>query len=225
MLKIETLEKMMNDQDWQVRVAAIEVCEGLDKVPIKLLEKGMRDSSWFVRCIAMRACEGRDVPIELIEKGMRDSDPRVRKAAMNACEGRDVPVELIEKGLLDSDCNVRAAAMNACQGRDVPPNRTFEPPKKVYKKCVGGVIVVAHIPKDAHVRGHKGETCRASKAEIVDIIGDLYGERVGVSHYDPTVEYRVGDVVETKNFDLSIVPCSSGFHFLCTLREAENYAF
>ena len=163
--------------------------------------------------------------IETLEKMMNDPSWRVRTAAMKACEGRDVPIALIEKGLRDSDCDVRTAAMKACEGRDVPPSRTFEPPKRVYKKCIGGVIVVAHIPKAAHVRGYKGDKCRASKAKIVDIIGDLYGERVGVSRFDPTVEYHVGDVVEIKNFDFSDDPCSSGFHFFCTLREAKNYCF
>lgn len=197
MLKIETLEKMMNDPDWRVRADA------------------------------MTACKGRDVPpIELIEKGLNDPDWRVRVYAMNACVGRDVPLALIEKGASDSDWHVRMAAMTACVGRrDISPNRTFEPPKKVYKQCVGGVIVVAHIPKDAHVRGHKGEKCRASKAEIVDIIGDLYGERIGVSRHDPNVEYRVGDVVEIKNFDFSYNQCSSGFHFFCSLKEAQNYEY
>lgn len=85
--------------------------------------------------------------------------------------------------------------------------------------------MVAHIPKDAHVRGRNGEKCRASKAEIVDIVGDLYGERVGVSSYDPTIEYHIGDVVEIKNFGLSDDPYSSGFHFFCSLEEAKGYEF
>ena len=223
MLKIKTLEKMMNDPDPEIRDAAMYACKG-QELPVELIEKWLRDSDWRARTAVFNACQGRDdVPIELIEKGVCDSEGRVRAAAMRACQGRNIPLEILEKGLRDFDCDVRAAAVKACEGRDVPPSRMFEPPEKVYKTCVGGVIVVAHIPKDAHVRGRKGDKCRASKAEIVDVIGDLYGERVGVSRHDPTVEYRVGDVVEIKNFDLSFKPCSNGFHFFCTLDEAKKY--
>lgn len=48
---------------------------------------------------------------------------------------------------------LRAAAMNACKANNIPIPviRTIEPPEKVYKKCIGGIIVVASIPKDAQV--------------------------------------------------------------------------
>ena len=224
MLKIETLEKMMNDFDVGVRVAAMKICEGRDDIQVEFIQIGLYDPDWNVRKAAMDACEGRNnVPIEFIEKWMRDRDWYVRTAAMKVCQGRDdVPIELIEKGLNDSDSTVRAAAARACMGRDVPIRRTFEPPENVYKKCVGNVIVVAHIPKDAHVCGSRGDKCRASKAEIVDIIGDLCGEKVGVSYFDPMVEYHIGDVIEIKNFDLSGIKCSTGFHFYCTLDEVRN---
>lgn len=224
MLKIETIEQMINDFRSDVRCAAMKICKGRDDVPIEFIEQGLYDPDYYVHKVAMRACKGRnDVPIELIEKWMYDPDWVVRAAAMNASQGRgDVPIELLEKGLRDSDCDVCAAAAEACVGRDIPPNRTFEPPEKVYKKCVGGVIVIAHIPEDAHVRGRKDGKCRASKAEIIDVMGNLYGKKVGMSYYDPTVEYHVGDVVEIKIFDLSNAICSNGFHFYCTLDEARD---
>ena len=195
MLKIETIKKMINDSDCDVRAAAMKICKDRNDVPVEFIEKGLCDPDYYVRIAAMKAGQNRlDVPFDLIEKGMRDPDWRVRQAAMEAYMGRE----------------------------DAPPSRTFDPPEKVYKTCVGGVIVVAHIPKDAHVRGFIGNKCRASKAKILDVIGDLYGERVGVSFHNPMVEYRVGDVVEIKNFDLSDARCSNGFHFYCTLDEAKN---
>lgn len=144
---------------------------------------------------------------------------------MNACAGRDVPLELIKKGLQDSDCDVRIAAINACKkaGIPIPTIRTFEPPQNVYKKCIGGVIVVAEIPKDAQVRGKTTGKCRANKAKIVDIVGDIAGEKVGVSMYDKTTTYFIGDNVEIDDFDMSDDECSTGFHFFCTLEQAENY--
>ena len=163
--------------------------------------------------------------LETIERWLKDSNCDVRAAAMNACQGRDVPMETIERGLQDADCDVRAAAMNACQERKTPfpPSRTFEPPEKVYKKCCGGVIVVAEIPADAHVRGDAGKKCRASKAKIIDIIGNLCGEKVGVSLYNKKTLYYIGDEIEIENFDFSHQECSIGYHFFCTKEEAENY--
>ena len=167
----------------------------------------------------------KDVPLDIIEKWLRDSDCDVRAAAMNACTGKDVPLDIIEKGLRDSDWRVRAAAMNACQkqGIEIPVFRDFEPPARVYKKCCADVIVVAEIPADAQVRGRPGRKCRANKADIVEVIGTLYGEPVGISIYDHTTTYYAGDKVEVENFDYSNEECSAGYHFFCTIEEAQKY--
>ena len=192
---------------------------------IEVIEKGLKDRDWRVRTAAMNACVGRDVPLEVIEKWLKDSDWRVRTAAMNACVGRDVPLEVIEKWLKDSDWRVRTAAMHACKkaGIPIPPIRTIEPPQKVYKKCIGGVIVIAEIPKDAQVRGEVFGKCRTNKAKIVDIIGNFAGEKVGVSIYDKTTMYFIGDDIQIDDFDMSDEECSTGFHFFCTIEQAQNY--
>ena len=163
--------------------------------------------------------------VEVIERWLKDEDCDVRAAAMNACQGREVPVEVIERWLKDESWRVRAAAMNACKANNIPVPviRTIEPPEKVYKKCVGGIIVVASIPKDAQIRGNVGHKCRASKAVIVEIIGDLCGEQVGISKYDLKTLYYAGDEVEIDNFDFSDEECSTGFHFFCTIEEARRY--
>jgi hypothetical protein len=144
---------------------------------------------------------------------------------MNACQDKDVPLEIIEKGLKDSDCDVRTAAMNACQanGYDIPAIRTIEPPKRVYKKCLCNIIVVAEIPETAQVRGGKNSKCRASEAIIVDVIGNIGGEKVGISKYDQKTIYEIGDHVIIDDFDYSNEEYSAGYHFFCTLREAEEY--
>ena len=146
---------------------------------------------------------------------------------MNACAGRtDIPVETIEKWLRDPDLRVRQAAMKLAEERgitDIPPYRAVNPPEKVYKKCEGGVIVVAHIPDDAEVRGAPNGKCRSNKAEIVEIIGDFCGEPVGISEHDGTTWYYAGDVVEVEDFDYSNKECSTGFHFFCDIENAKAY--
>ena len=114
--------------------------------------------------------------------------------------------------------------MNACNGRsDIPVIRTIKPPKTVYKKCLSGVIVCAEIPDNAQIRGSYGSKCRTNKAVITDIIGDFYGEKVGISSFDKKTAYYVGDKIEIENFDYSCEECSTGFHFFCTLKEAKEY--
>jgi len=195
------------------------------QISLETIEKWLKDPDCDVRAAAMNACAGKDVPLETIEKGLKDPDWRVRAAAMNACAGKDVPLETIEKWLKDPDWRVRAAAMNACKknGISIPIIRTIEPPESVYKKCVADVIVVAHIPDDAHVRGAVGKKCRASKAIITDVIGTFAGEKVGISIWDKKTTYFIGDEVEVENFDMSDEECSTGFHFFCTREEAEKY--
>lgn len=166
-----------------------------------------------------------ELSVDVIERWLKDSDCDVRYAAMRACIGRkDIPLEVIERWLKDADCDVRSAAMNACKGRDdVPLIRKFEPPERVYKKCLGDVIVVAEIPKDAQIRGSYSGKCRANKAKIVDVIGTFGGEKVGISLYDKKTTYLVGDEVEIEDFDLSNDECAAGFHFFCTIEQAKEY--
>ena len=112
--------------------------------------------------------------------------------------------------------------MNACPGRDIVI-RTLEPPERVFKKCINNVIIVAHIPDNANVRGTFNSQCRADKAEIIAIIGDVSGYKVGISMYDKSTAYFVGDKVIIKDFDFSTDECSTGFHFFNTLEEAQAY--
>ena len=167
----------------------------------------------------------RELSLEVIERWLKDSDDDVRCAAMNACQGKDVPLGVIERGLKDSDDDVRRAAMNACQanGIDLPIIRTVEPPATVYKKCMLGVIVFASIPTDAQVRGTAGRKCRANRAVITKVVGDVCGEPVGISIYDKRTTYFEGDEIFIADFDYSDEECSSGFHFFLTRSEAEAY--
>ena len=194
-------------------------------VPLDVIERWLKDSDWRVRQATMNACQGKDVPLDVIERGLKDFDWRVRQAAMNACQGKDVPLDVIERWLKDSDWRVRQAAVRYCEQRgiEIPVIRTIEPPKKVYKKCLNNVIVVAEIPYDAEVRGRYDGKCRANKAKIIDIIGDFCGEKIGFSTYDYTTTYFIGDEVVIEDFDKSFEECSTGFHFFCTREQAENY--
>ena len=165
------------------------------------------------------------ITLEIVERWLKDDDWRVRTAAINACLGKNVPLEIIERWLKDDEWRVRAAAMKACKekGIAIPIIRTFDPPAEAYKKCIGGVIVCATIPADAQVRGAVGQKCRSNKAVITKIIGDLHGEKVGISTWDNVTAYYEGDEVVVEDFDMGNKECSTGFHFFCSREEAESY--
>ena len=137
-----------------------------------------------------------------------------------------ITLEIIERWLKSDNSYIRAAAMNACKERGIaiPIIRTFEPPAVVYKKCIGGVIVCATIPADAQVRGAVGQKCRSNKAVITKIIGDLHGEKVGISTWDKATAYYEGDEIIVEDFDISDEECSTGFRFFCSREEAEDFS-
>jgi hypothetical protein len=52
----------------------------------------------------------------------------------------------------------------------------------------------------------------------------MAGHEVLHSKYDNTFEYRLGQEINIKDFNLMYnVECASGFHFLRTRKEAEEY--
>ena len=204
-----------------------KVNKTISTVPLEIIQQWLKDEDWRVRSTAMNACNGREVPLEIIQQGLKDEDCDVRSAAMNACNGREVPLEIIQQGLKDEDWRVRSAATElwnkVTNNAPLPVIRTIEPPEKVYKKCLGGVIVEATIPQDAEIRGRINGKCRTNKAKITGIIGTFGGVAVGISIYDGTTSYFAGDEVYVEDFDRGFNECSTGFHFFCDIKSAKNY--
>lgn len=93
-------------------------------------------------------------------------------------------------------------------------------PMTGYKKTMEGVVITAEIPVGAIVFCINGSKCRTNRAKITD----MEGHEVLHSHYDNTFEYRLGQEIEIKDFNLMYnVECASGFHFFRTRKEAEEY--
>lgn len=194
-------------------------------------DDGMEEGSWWVRKIGRfvvaKACQGVDFSLSEIDKWRNSESIVKREAAMYASIGRfDVPNEWVAKALDDESAHVRGVARLAREGRNFPPIRDFEPSRLVYKACLNDVIVTASIPKDAEIRGSWdtfGKRLRTNKAVIVDVEGDFYGEKVGISGHDKETLYRVGDELFMPNFDLSEKEPSTGFHFFTSRFGALKY--
>ena len=89
-----------------------------------------------------------------------------------------------------------------------------------YKKTTEGVVITAEIPAGAIVFCINGSKCRTNRAKITD----MAGHEVLHSQYDNSFEYRLGQEINIKDFNLMYnVECASGFHFFKTRKEAEEY--
>ena len=98
--------------------------------------------------------------------------------------------------------------------------KVLDEPLTGYKKTKEGVVITAEIPAGAIVFCINGSKCRTNKAKITD----MEGHEVLHSSYDYSFEYRLGQEINIKDFNLMYnVECASGFHFFRTREEAENY--
>jgi hypothetical protein len=98
--------------------------------------------------------------------------------------------------------------------------KVLDEPLTGYKMTKEGVVITAEIPAGAIVFCINGSKCRTNRAKITD----MASHEVLHSQYDNTFEYRLGQEINIKDFNLMYnVECASGFHFFRTREEAENY--
>ena len=106
------------------------------------------------------------------------------------------------------------------KGEDFRLGKILTEPITGYKKTQEGVVITAEIPAGAIVFCINGSKCRTNKAKITD----MDGHEILHSEYDNSFEYRLGQEINIKDFNLMYnVECAIGFHFFRTREEAENY--
>ena len=122
-----------------------------------------------------------------------------------------------------SDADLRGADLSGADLRGAEKlrlGRILTEPLTGYKKTKEGVVITAEIPAGAIVFCINGSKCRTNRAKITD----MGGHEVLHSSYDNSFEYRLGQEINIKDFNLMYnVECASGFHFFRTREEAENY--
>ena len=96
-----------------------------------------------------------------------------------------------------------------------------------FKKVKDDYIVELLIPEDARRCSATSNKCRCDKAKVLSIT-KLDGTSDGVdtvySKYDETFVYKIGEIVEVKDFDDNRWnECSTGIHFFLTRQEAVEY--
>ncbi len=96
-----------------------------------------------------------------------------------------------------------------------------------FKKVRGNYIVELLIPEDARRCSATSRKCRCDKAKVLSITkidGTSDGVDTVYSKYDETFAYKIGEIVEVKNFDDNRWnECSTGIHFFLTRQEAVKY--
>ncbi len=121
-----------------------------------------------------------------------------------------------------SKANLRGADLrwtNLSEADRFRLGKVLDEPITGYKKTKEGVVITAEIPAGAIVFCINGRKCRTNLAKITD----MDGHEVLHSVYDNSFEYRLGQEIEIKDFNLMYnVECASGFHFFRTRKEAEE---
>ena len=88
-------------------------------------------------------------------------------------------------------------------------------------------IVELLIPEDARRCSATSRKCRCNKAKVLSITkidGTSDGVDIVYSIYDETFAYKIGELVEVKDFDDNRWnECSTGIHFFLTRQEAVEY--
>ena len=93
----------------------------------------------------------------------------------------------------------------------------------VYKKCQGKIVEL-ELQKGSIVFSINNYRCRTNKAKVISIAGNKSKGTSIESNHDSTFVYKVGKIVEVKDFDLMYnVECSTGIHFFFNREDAEKY--
>ena len=116
--------------------------------------------------------------------------------------------------------NLEDANLEDANLKDFRLGKILTEPMTGYKKTKEGVVITAEIPVGSIVFCINGKKCRTNRAKITD----MEGHEVLHSQYDNSFEYRLGQEITIKDFNLMYnVECASGFHFFRTREDAENY--
>ena len=220
----EELDKIIERHQHWIK----EDCEGWEDMKADLIFADLRGAD-------LRGADLRDA--DLRDADLRDDDLRgddLRGADLRGADlsGADL------RGADLSDSNLSGADLRYADLRDANLRyadlrgaildgaekfrlgKVLDEPLTGYKKTNEGVVITAEIPAGAIVFCINGSKCRTNRAKITD----MGGHEVLHSQYDKLFEYRLGQEIEIKDFNLMYnVECASGFHFFRTRKEAEEY--
>ena len=175
--------------------------------------KGVRANLWNADLSGadLRGVDLRDVDLRDVD--LRDVDLRDANLKYAILEGANL-------GGADL-CDAKINFYIAC-----PEKGSFIAFKKAGNNY-NNYIVELLIPEDARRCSATSKKCRCDKAKVLSITkidGTSDGVDTVYSIYDETFAYKIGELVEVKDFDDNRWnECSTGIHFFLTRQEAVEY--
>ena len=195
-----------------------EDCKGWEDMKADLREANLRRADLREANLRWAELHGADLRgADLREANLRWAD--LRRADLRWANLRGAELRGAELRRADlRGANLRGADLRGADKFRL--GKVLDEPLVGYKKTKEGVVITAEIPAGAVVFCVNGSKCRTNKAKITD----MDGHDVLHSQYDNSFEYRLGQEIEIKDFNLMYnVECASGFHFFRTRKEAEEY--
>ena len=190
-----------------------EDCEGWEGMKANLRDANLCGANLCGE--NLRGANLRDA--NLCGANLRDADLRGADLGCANLSGADLRGANLSGANL-CDANLRGADLSGAEKLRL--GRILTEPLTGYKKTKEGVVITAEIPIGAIVFCINGSKCRTNRAKITD----MDGHEVLHSSYDNSFEYRLGQEINIKDFNLMYnVECASGFHFFRTRKEAEEY--
>ncbi|MBR5647493.1 HEAT repeat domain-containing protein [Candidatus Saccharibacteria bacterium] len=195
------IQSCFNDPSPKVRNAAIRsaaCAPARYQVTAEMLESWLLDPDVSSTAIfVLKHINNLDVYEGLLSSEnvlVREIAASIFKSKQNKNEFNDEEGEkkIIHKILVDEDPTIREKMIQK-------PARTFEPPEKVYANCLGSVVAVLTIPAYAQVKGMPGVVCKTDAAEVISILGDLYGEKICIPEWDVGQVFEIGETIKAKD--------------------------
>ena len=205
-----------------------EDCEGWEDMRANLIWANLRRADLYEADLRGATLRGANLyDADLRGANLYDADLRganLRGAKLNEADlygaklrGADLRgAELYGANLYGA--NLHGAKLN--EADEFRLGKVLDDPLTGFKQTKEGVVITAEIPAGAIVFCINGTKCRTNRAKITD----MGGHDVLHSQYDSSFEYRLGQEINIKDFNLMYnVECASGFHFFRTRKEAEEY--
>ena len=235
----EELDKIVEQNKHWIK----QDCEGWEGMRANLREANLREANLHganLRCADLSEADLRCADLSEADLRCADlSEADLRWADLNGADLRGANLNGADLRCANLSCanlngaDLRGANLNGTNLSCANLNGTnlnwdyrfrlgqiLTDPLTGYKKTKEGVVITAEIPAGAIVFCINGSKCRTNRAKITD----MGVHEVLHSQYDNTFEYRLGQEINIKDFNLMYnVECASGFHFFRTRKEAEEY--
>ena len=214
----ETLDKIMENHKHWIN----EDCEGWENMKANLRDANLRYAD--LRYADLRNADLRYA--DLRDANLRYAD--LRYADLRYADLRNADLRYAD--LRDADlryADLHYAKLNDAKNLPFIPYACPETGSFIGYKKASNMIIKLEITEDAKRVSATGRKCRCNKAKVLGIYDyerNLLEDKEVASDRDKDFIYRVGELVEVKDFDEDRWnECSTGIHFFINFQEAVEY--